>query len=217
MWSLGLHMKDQSMIRMEQNIPSSETSSLKLFTEPSDVSLTENNVHFYMEKVELTARKYARRQFRSHDEQFVNECIAEAYFWLVIIFLEHKEELKQQEDTIAYIRMKIGYKLKEYWAPYATSTISYIKKKGEVLPQKVEFKEAELPKEDQTVDCIICLQSVLKLKIEEDIYNLLLENKTIKEIAVTLKVKIKKVEKHLARIRKRLKNEVITKYESNNS
>lgn len=160
-----------------------------------------------MEKVELTARKYARKQFKTNDIAFVDECIAEAYFWLVILFHEQKEELSQQEDTIAYVRMKIGYKLKEYWAPYSTSTMSYVKKKGEVLPQKVEFKEEQLPKDDCKIDCYICLQDALRLKVEEQIYQLFIQNIDTKEIAKQLKIKPKKVEKHLARIRKRLKNE----------
>lgn len=156
-------------------------------------------------KVEATALSFARRRFKTIDEQYVDECIAEANFWLVVLFEEFKEEILKQEDTLGYIRMRIGYKLKEYWAPYATSTMSYKKQKGETLPQIVEFVEKDLPKESTDIPCFDCLQSILKLSNEWDVYEHHLLNKTPKEIGLALNLKEKKVQKILAKIRKRLK------------
>lgn len=166
-----------------------------------------SNLDYLLEKVRATALNFAKKHFKQRDLQFVEECIAEANFWLVVLFVENQEQLFLQENTLAYIRMKIGYKLKEYWAPYATSTMSYHKKKGEVIPTTVEFKEEELPTTTNVdIECFECLQSVLKTQLDWSVYEHHLLNETPKEIGVVLKIRTKKVQKILARIRKRLKD-----------
>jgi hypothetical protein len=159
-----------------------------------------------MSRVRLTAINFARKNFKSRDLQFVDECIAEANFWLVILFVEFKQELFEKENTLAYIRMKIGYKLKEYWAPYATSTMSYIKKKGEQLPETVEFKEEDVQTTNVDIECFECLQSALRTELDWRVYEHHLLNETPKEIGIALQIRTKKVQKVLARIRKRLKD-----------
>lgn len=167
--------------------------------------LTELNLEFFMQQVSVTAMNFAKRRFRGHDELFVDECISEAYFWLVILFNEFKEEIQNQEDTLAYIRMKVAYKLKEYWAPYATSTMSYIKKNGHTLPQTVKLNDQQFAVKDTGIDCFICLNSILKSQLEWDIYEHYLLKKSFDQIGTALGVRGRKVQKILCRIRKRLK------------
>lgn len=194
------------MILMVRDIPAIVgISSLRLFTENTAAELNEANVDFYMQQVSATARNFANRRFRGHDDLFVEECIAEAYFWLVVLFAEFAEDIARQDDTIAYIRMKVAYKLKEYWAPYATSTMSYVKKQGQEIPQTVELDDQQFAVKDTEIDCFICLQSVLRTQLEWEVYEHYLLGKEFDEIAKALGVKSKKVQKVLAKIRKRLK------------
>ncbi len=179
---------------------------MKLFTGDTDVKLTDENLAYFMTAVARTAGNFAKRRFRSRDQQFVDECVAEAYFWLVVIFDEFKEELSKSENPEAYVKSKVGYKLLEYWAPYATSTLSYLKKNGKQVPLLDVLSEEDLARQDTEIECFLCLQSVMKTQLDWDVYEQHLLNKTPREIATALNTRLRKVQKVLARIKKRLKS-----------
>lgn len=159
-----------------------------------------------MEHVEKTARSYAKRQYKSFDKLYIDECIAEAYFWLVILLFESKEEVLKHENPMAFVRMKIGYKLKEYWAPYATSTISYLKKKGKEPPKIEQYTDDMSPRENIEIQCFLSLESVLRLPLEREIYQYHIKCMDVKEIAEKLEIRTKRVQKILTRIRKRIQH-----------
>lgn len=178
--------------------------------ESNAIVLNDFTVAGYMACVRSTAVNFARRKHKHLDPMFIEECIAEANFWLVIIFNEYHAELIVHDNPVAYIRSKVGYKLREYFAPYATSTMSYLKKKGELVPQTDEYEEASEPnldylaRENTDTACFECIQSILLTPLDWKVYEHHLLGQNNEEVGKALKIRPRKAKKVLTRIKKRL-------------
>ena len=177
------------------------SSSPRLFTLSLEEQHEEILNHAMLAK--KVGRNFARRRGRKFDRFFIDEMETEALFWLVILYTEKYEELQRHDNLEAFLRQKIGYKLKEYIFRVACSTFSYLKKKGKHIPNEVDF--VELGKQDTDIPCFECLQSVLYTEVEWDIYELHIRGNEPEFIAAKLGKSAVRIRKVLSKIKKRLK------------
>lgn len=159
----------------------------------------------FRELATRVGQNFARRRGK-HNPQFVDECVTEALFWLVVLMNEKQEEIQRQENLEAYLRRKIGFKLFEYWCLYTPSTLSYLLKKGKHVVSEVEITEGARIDKHSDIDVMICLDNAVRTDMEKKIYQLSIEGGTHLEISVALQIREMRVRKILSRIKKRLKN-----------
>jgi DNA-directed RNA polymerase specialized sigma24 family protein len=157
----------------------------------------------FVPQAERTAYNFARRQSRHGDEMFVEESKAEARFLASLLFLEHMESIAEKDDPAKFMRMYIGYKLKDYWAKRATSTESYLRKHGK-SDVHIPFKNEMAVVEVSDIDICTCREHVARNEVEERILSLYETGRTKPEIASEMNLHIKNVKKILAKIKKRL-------------
>lgn len=186
------------------------SSTLKLSTPPSAEELElfgENGEEGIIEQAERVAKGFARRRFRGTDLAFVDECIAEAYYTVVCIVYESLAEVRvrypDRDERFTFYRMSVGYKLKEYWSSRATSTESYLRKKGIEIRQH-QLNESHLVKSYSEADEFIALENAVRNERERRVVELHAMGNARDLIASKLSLSEKLVKKILTRIKKRL-------------
>ena len=91
------------------------------------------NILDYVSLAKRCGYNFARKVGKQKNKQFIDECQAEALFWLFILFHENFWEIMWQESAEAYIRMKLSYKLKEYWSSRDSLSLTYYKQRGKQI------------------------------------------------------------------------------------
>ena len=88
----------------------------------------------YISLAKRCGYNYARKVGKQKNKQFIDESQAEAMFWLFMLFEELYWDIMWQESKEAFIRMRLSYKLKEYWASRDSLSLSYFRRKGKDIP-----------------------------------------------------------------------------------
>jgi hypothetical protein len=158
-------------------------------------------------QAERVARGYARGKSRQRDAAFVDECIAEAYFTVVELLWTSLKEIKEKYPDIVerhkFIRMSIGYKLKEYWAYRATSTISFLKKRGIVVKHQ-SIETCQVISDDSSLNEFIALDHATRDQVERRVIEFYCMGNDLELISIKCSMSQKRVKKILIRVKKRL-------------
>lgn len=185
----------------------STTSRLTVFTPPSEEE-SELFGSDLISQIQRVAKGFARRRFRQHDLAFVEECIAEAQFIVVELIWTSLKSIKEKypDDTERhkFYRMSVGYKLKEYWALRATSTESYLRKKGIEVRQH-QLYESTAIRYYSEADEFLALEHAVRNELELRVVEFFCMGNTRELIAEKCGLSISRVKKILTRIKKRLK------------
>jgi hypothetical protein len=162
-----------------------------------------------LEQVQRVAKGFARRRFRGTDLAFVDECIAEANFVVCELIYTSLAQLKAKypeiEERFTFYRMSVGYKLKEYWSLRATSTESYLRKKGIEVKQH-QLHESQAIRYYSEADEFIALENAARDEVEKLVLQFHAMGNTRDLIASKCGISERLVKKILIRIRKRLRH-----------
>lgn len=181
------------------------------FTPPSEEEvelLGDEGCEGILPQVERVARGFARRRFRGSDAAFVEECIAEGNFVVVELIWTSLSEIKarfpDKEERFKFYRMSVGYKLKEYWSLRATSTESYLRKKGIEIRQH-QLHESHAIRYYSDADEFIALEHAVRDELELRVVEFYAMGNARDLIASKCGISERRVKKILIRIRKRLR------------
>jgi Cys-tRNA synthase (O-phospho-L-seryl-tRNA:Cys-tRNA synthase) len=186
-------------------------SQLTAFTPPSDEEVelfgTESSEGIFPQ-IERVARGFAKRRFRGMDVAFVEECIAEGNFTVVELIwtglIELKAKYPDVEERFKFYRMSVGYKLKEYWSLRATSTESYLRKKGIEL-HRHQLHESDAIRYYSEADEYVAMEHAVRDELELRVVEFYAMGNTRDLIAQKCGISERRVKKILIRIKKRLK------------
>lgn len=181
---------------------------LKVFTprsEREDELLSEDGV---LEQAQRVARGFVSRRGRQRDMMFKEEMEAEAAFLATEILWEEYVQLKERipdiEERHRFIRKRIGYGLLEYVSHRASSTISYLKKKG-IVEEHVVIRDSHLCRCNDDIECMIALESVTADELERCVVQYHAMGNPRDLIASKCGLTRNRVKKILSRVRRRLK------------
>lgn len=189
----------------------STPSRLTAFTPPSDEEselFGDERGEGILPQVERVAKGFARRRFRGTDEAFVDECIAEGNFVVVELIWTSLQDIKakypDKEERFKFYRISVGYKLKEYWSLRATSTESYLRKKGVEVRQH-QLHESDAIRYYSEADDFIALEHAVRDELELRVVEFYAMGNARDLIASKCGISERRVKKILIRIKKRLK------------
>ena len=198
------------MIPLAKSQPS-KPSLCGVFTPPSpavDELLEPGGV---LDQSERVAKGFAKRRGRSTDGAFIDEAVAEAHYTVTYIILTEYEAVCEKypdkAERMKFYRCSVGYKLMEYFSHRATSTVSYLKKRG-IEVRRHSIHEGMLVEYVSAFDLKVCIESVCADQVEVRILEFHSMGLTREEIAVKCGVSTKRVKKTLARIKRRLLNPI---------
>jgi len=201
----GMQQKGYFMIppALKRSLPT--PFKLTFFSPPSEAEAEFFDV---IEQLERVAKGFARRRLKSIDEMFVDECIAEAYFVIVELIYTSLESIKAEypnlDDRYKFYRTTVGYKLKEYWSYRATSTISFLKKKG-ISVQHYSLWEGAAIQYHSSLDIYIAMEHAARNDLERKVVELTAMGNPKELIAEKCALKPKQITKILKRVENRLK------------
>ena len=185
---------------------------LTAFTPPSEEEndlFGDDESEGILPQVLRVARGFARRRFRGNDGAFVDECIAEGNFVVTEMILTSlstiKEKYPDREERFKFYRMSVGYKLKEYWSLRATSTESFLRKKGIEIRQH-QLHESHALRQYSEADEFIALEHAVRDELELRVVEFYAMGNARDLIASKCGISLRRVKRILIRIKKRLKS-----------
>lgn len=188
-------------------IQSSTTSKLSVFTPPDERETELFEPDGIKDQAERVARGYARRKNRGNDKAFIDECVAEALYTVTYLLwtewdsIKAKYPDKAERDT--FLRMTVGYKLKEYFSYRATSTVSYLRKKG-IEVRHEQLHESHVIQYVSPMDVAICLEDVCRDELEKRVIEYYAFGNMIDIVGAKCGISTKRAKKIINRIRRRL-------------
>jgi len=201
------------MIPKAVSLPSTP-STLKAFTPPSEQEAELFGVFGehdgVLQQSERVARGFARGRFKSGDAFFLMEAIQEAacivteLIWSNAEWQAIKEKYPDREERHKFFRMTVGYKLREYFSYRATSTLSFLKKKG--LEVKFEtVHEGHVVRPCSSLECMIALHDACENELQLRVVEFYSMGNSRELIASKCGLTQTKVKKLLQRVKRRLK------------
>lgn len=161
-----------------------------------------------LEQASRVARGFARGKNRRKDEQFVDECEAEATFIVTsIIFTNLRgvlEKFPLVEDRLKFYRMSTGFGLKAYFAHRHTGTISYLKKRG-IDEKFIPMHAVDFARTTSEIDMFIAIDAAIRNEVERQVVDFYSIGLSYAEIGEKLEYSPLKVKNILKRVKKRLK------------
>lgn len=185
-----------------------KASSLSVFT-----PLSEREVELFEEggivqQVTRVARGFARRRNRGNDEAFIDEATAEAIFQVTYIMWTEwdgvKDKYPDKAERATFLRMTVGYKLKEYFSLRATSTVSYLRKKG-IEIRREQLHEAHRIEYVTPMDVYICFDDVCNDELEKRVIEFYAMGLMLEIVAAKCGLTLKRTKKIVNRIRRELR------------
>jgi hypothetical protein len=190
----------------------STSSPLGVFTPPSpavDELLEPEGV---LDQSERVARGFAKRKGRGTDGAFIDEAIAEAHYIVTVLILTEYESICEKypdkAERMKFYRCSVGYKLMAYFSHRATSTVSYLKKKG-IEVRRHSVHEGMLVEYVSAFDIKVCLEAVCTDALEMRVLEFYSMGNDREQIGLKCGISPKRVRKILVRIRKRLLHPVM--------
>lgn len=164
-----------------------------------------------LEQSRRVARGFAKRKGRSSDSAYSDEAIAEAAFIVTYLTLTEFEAICEKhptkEERATFFRCSVGYGLKGYFSYRATSTVSYLKKRG-IEVRRHAIHEGMLIEYVSAFDVRVCLEAVCNDAVDMRVLEFYSMGNNREEIAVKCGLTPKRVKKILLRIRKRLESPI---------
>ncbi len=151
--------------------------------------------------IERTARGYARQRYKQTDEAFVDECIAEAYYCLTQMILEHYHKIIVEkpidEERFRFYRMAVKYRLQKYWRRYKLpfSIDQFSEKQTEI-----NIKQNKLAYIDHGIDLLILEDNMCKSETDKFVVDYYMNGNSLDVIAEKIGIQRKSVKKILTRI-----------------
>lgn len=186
----------------------SKTSTLKPFLPPDEreVELFEDDG--IAQQAERVARGFARKRNRGGDKGFTDEAIAEALYQVTYLMWTEWESIKEKypdkAERATFLRMTVGYKLKEYFSHRATSTVSYLRKKG-IEIRREQLHEAHLVQYISPMDIYIVFEDVCRDELEKRVIEYYALGNMIDIVGARCGISTKRAKKIVNRIRRRLR------------
>lgn len=160
-----------------------------------------------MVQAERVVKGFVRSKSKLGDHAFFEECLAEAWFVAVEMMWEQfaaiKAKYPEQKERDKFFRMSIIYRLKEYWSYRATTTISYLKRKG-IVVEHLPLNNAEVYTNSNETGCKIALENAARDELEKRIVEFYTMGNNYDLISEKCGIHRKQVKAILARIKKRL-------------
>lgn len=179
-------------------------SSLKLFTPASQ---QETELWDILEQTYRVSYAFVKKRGRLQDKFMVMEAAQEAVFYMTYLIYTRLEEIQTKfpdiEDRHKFYRMSVGFRLMSYFSLRATSTVSYLKKKGFTLDQ-VELSEEMLSRPDEATERLIALDAVCRDEFEKLVIAYAEMGNSRELIAEKCGCTMKRVKKVLLRVKRRL-------------
>lgn len=179
-------------------------SSLKLFTpaSPQECELWE-----ILEQTYRVSYSFVKRRGRLHDKFMVMEAAQEAVYFMVLLIYTKLEEITTKypdiEERHKFYRMSVGFRLMGYFSLRATSTVSYLRKKGFKLDQ-VDLSEEMLSRPDEATDRLIAIDAACRDEFEKLVFTYAEMGNSRELIAEKCGCSEKRVKKTLMRVKRRL-------------
>jgi hypothetical protein len=174
------------MIQMEQTISLINFSWMVIM----DYSILPLLIEDFYSIALRTGYNYGRRVGKDKNPQFIDECQAEALFWLAILFDERYWEIMYQGDPVKFVRMNLRSKLTAYWKSRDSLSLTYFKTfRGEVKSH-VEFTETSRTYKalnDGYLSTIDIIDDVVETKLDAEILSLYCDNLTVERISEQVK------------------------------
>lgn len=187
---------------------SSPNLQVKLFTPPSEA---EAELFEVLPQALRVARGFAKRRGKSKDAMFVDECEAEATFVVTELIYGAirgvMEKFADKEERFKFYRMSVGYKLKEYYSYRATSTVSYLKKKG-IEEQHIQLQESHALRVNIELECLILMDYICRDEIERRVVDFYAMGNPRDLIASKCGMSVGRVKRILRRVKRRLKESI---------
>lgn len=183
-----------------------KASPLKLFTPPSKEAL---ELLEFLPHATASATSFTRRQNKLRNPQFLDEAIAEAWAIASDLFLIPgsltgiKEKCPEPEHQIKFLKATIGHELKQYFSLRATSTISFLKKKG-IVTTHTSLTDT-ITSADNTLEADAWDHAV-RDEFERWVVELHMQGWDNKKIASECNCSAKAVNKTLTKIKRRLQH-----------
>lgn len=194
------------MIPLAQSQPST-SFQCGVFTPPSPAVDELMEPDGVLDQSERVARGFAKRKGRGNDKAYIDEAIAEAHYTVTYIILTEYEAVCEKypdkAERMKFYRCSVGYKLMEYFSLRATSTVSYLKRRG-IKVQRHALHEGMLVEYVSAFDVKVVLESVCVDAVEMRILEFHSMGLDRDEIATKCSISTKRVKKTLARIKRRL-------------
>lgn len=183
----------------------STTSTLSLFTPPSDRELELFEV---VEQVEKVARGFAKRRGEQRNFGFIDEAEAEArYIVTYLMWTEYDAICVKYPDKAErhkFYRMTVGFKLREYFTYRPTSTVAYLKKKGIVVNREQVHDDMRI-QYVSPMDVSIVLEDVCQNMLEVRVVEFYSFGNSIEMVAMKCGISEKRTKRILNRIRRKLR------------
>jgi hypothetical protein len=168
-------------------------------------SVAETELIEFIPQARRVAAGFARRRGRGMDAMFVDEMVAEAIFIVTVLIMEKYDEIViNHTDREAFYRMSIGYGLKEYVSARSTSTVSYLRKRGEAR-EHVALSSASLARNYNDIECYDIMETLCRDELDKHVIELYSIGNECNVIATKLGISEKMIKKILRRIRKGLR------------
>ncbi len=179
-------------------------SSLKLFTpaSPQEVELWD-----ILEQTYRVSYAFVKRRGKLQDKMMVMEAAQEAVFFMTYLIYTKLEAIQAKypdvEERHKFYRMSVGFRLLGYFSLRATSTVSYLKKKGFTLEQ-VDMSEDMLSRPDEATERVIALDAACRDEFEKLVVSYAEMGNSRELIAEKCGCSLKRVKKTLMRVKRRL-------------
>lgn len=188
--------------------PLSKASNLSVFTPPDDRETELFEEGGIAEQAERVARGFARRRNRGNDKAFIDEATAEALFQVTYMMWTEWESVKEKypdkAERATFLRMTVGYKLKEYFSLRATSTVSFLRKKG-IEIRREQLHEAHLIEYVSPMDVYICFDDVCENELEKRVLEFYAMGQMYELVAVRCGISTNRTKKIINRVRRKLR------------
>lgn len=183
----------------------STTSTLNLFTPPSEREL---ELYEVVEQVEKVARGFAKRRNEQRNLGFIDEAEAEARFIVTYMMWTEYDAIcvkyPDKEERHKFFRMTVGFKLKEYFSHRQTSTVSYLKKKG-IIVKREQVHDDMLVTYISPMDVAIVLEDVCGNMLEIRVVEFYSFGNSVETVAEKCGLTVKRTKRILNRIRRKLR------------
>lgn len=179
--------------------------TLKLFTPASP---QECELFDVLESIYRVAYSYVKKKWRLFDRFMIQEAAQEAVFVVTeLIYVKFQEIVTKYPDVTERHRFYMayaGFKLRNYFGHRASSSISYLKKKG-IKQEMEELSDVSLSRPDAKTEQMIALDHACRNEYERLVVQYFCMGHDYELIAEKLGSTLKRVKKTLRRVKNRLR------------
>lgn len=170
----------------------------------------EQELELALQWARISAGSYVKKAGKGRDSAFADECEAEAIFIVTCLIYEDWESIKVNHpdvnDRTKFYYSMVKYQLRDYWSYRASSTVSFLKKRGIVISFESISNHNHKAVEDSQLSFAELLENVLRNDTERKIFDLYCVGNKKEIIATHLNMTLKDVRKVLRDIKARIRS-----------